>query len=264
VSILLNGSAQTIGIIAAVNRNSIIRNCGVYSSSGITINGNHYSINVAGISSTPDGNISSTIENCYVSMNITVTNSGTHINIQGVGGSFYNTNITNCYYIGNITSTGYYAYTHGIGSPFVEKSYSAGSITNNAGSSGYTDASGITEGLTASNSVTLMRSINLTNSTNYSRIQASCWGNSASITLTNNYAYSGMLLNGSPVTSNNANSINGLDKTAAQLKQQSTYEDGLGWDFDEVWEMGPPEYPFPILKWQNGVVKLPPGFSVIQ
>jgi hypothetical protein len=72
-----------------------------------------------------------------------------------------------------------------------------------------------------------------------------------------------MLLNGSTVTGNDSNSRQGLDKTATELKQRATYETGLVWDFANVWEMGPSSYPFPILKWQNGVVKLPPGFSVI-
>jgi hypothetical protein len=59
--------------------------------------------------------------------------------------------------------------------------------------------------------------------------------------------------------------VNGLGKTAAQLTSRSIYETGLGWDFAAVWEMGPPEYPYPILKWQKGTIPvLPPGFELIE
>jgi uncharacterized repeat protein (TIGR02543 family) len=258
-----NSSAQYIGIIAGVHKNSVIRNCGVYSQSGITVNGTGtYHLDVAGISfaiAPLAGNIPSIIENCYVSMNIAVTNGGTHIKVCGITSTA--NIIRNCYYIGNITGTGQYAELFGISfeADVVEKSYSAGTITNNASSSSYTCTAGIGRDNSMSNCVTLMERIDHVNGTNYARIQPVNF----SATLSNNYAYSGMLVNGATVSSNDPNSQNGLDKTAAQLKQRSTYEDGLGWDFDDVWEMGPSSYPFPILKWQNGVVKLPPGFTVI-
>jgi uncharacterized repeat protein (TIGR02543 family) len=258
-----NGSAQWIGIIAGAHKNSVIRNCGVYSQSGITVNGtgtNH--LDVAGISFgiyPTDGNRSSIIENCYVSMNMTITNGGTHITTSGITSR---TNIVrNCYYIGNLTGTGQYAEVFGVSfeADVVEKSYNAGTVTNNASSSSYTSTAGIGREHSISNCVTLMERIDHVNGTNYARIQSANF----SATLTNNYAYAGILVKGATVTSNDANSKNGLDKTAVQLKQRSTYESGLGWDFNNVWEMGPSSYPFPILKWQNGVVKLPPGFTVI-
>jgi uncharacterized repeat protein (TIGR02543 family) len=261
-----NGTGQYIGIIAGAHRNSVIRNCGVYSQSGIIVNNSTgtYHLDVAGISFgmyRENGNISSIIENCYVSMNMAVTNGngGTHITASGITSR---TNIVrNCYYIGNLTGTGQYAelFSVSFDSEVVEKNYSAGTITNNASSSTYTRTAGIGGHNSMSNCVTLIERIDHVYGTNYARIQTAY----ASSTLTNNYAYAGMLLNGATVSSSDANSQNGLDKTAAQLKQRSTYEDGLGWDFDDVWEMGPSSYPFPILKWQNGVVKLPPGFSVI-
>jgi hypothetical protein len=212
-----------------------------------------------------EGNVSSIIENCYVSMNITATYGGTHLIIGGI--SFCSTTtittISNCYYIGNITGTGGYVELFGISQRGItQMSYSAGIITNNGSdSSSYTHTSGIgrNDSNSIRNSVTLVQEINLSRSTsNYARISPA-----TTATLTNNYAYAGMLVKGATVTSNDPNSRNGLDKTAAQLKQRSTYESGLGWDFADVWEMGPAEYPFPILKWQNGDVKLPPGFSVI-
>jgi len=253
-----NSTGQLIGIIAGIHKNSVIRNCGVYSSSVLVINGaSGRSVEFGGIScGAKEGNVSSIIENCYVSMNITATYGGTHLCIGGISFSGIGT-IKNCYYIGNIKGNGVFTDLHGIdsydGSGTIQGSYSAGTIINNATSPGGSSGIGRSD---ISNCATLMEQINMAIGSSYvKRI--------SSTTFANNYAYSGMLLNGATVTSSDPNSQNGLDKTAAQLKQRSTYEDGLGWDFDTVWEMGPSSYPFPILKWQNGVVKLPPGFRVI-
>jgi len=262
-----NSSGQHLGIIAGGHKNSIIRNCGVYSTSGIVINGtSNYHVSFGGISNSRVKDNNSLIENCYVKMNITVTNAGTHIVVGGIVNNNSNI-IKNCYFIGNITGTGQanadlHGLTAGEDASTVTMSYSIGKIINNATTSGYTSASGLGRHGTINNCATLMESINVTANSNYARIQRD--HHSSFSSLSNNYAFSGMLLNSSTVTSNNADSIHGLDKTAAQLKQRSTYEDGLGWDFDDIWEMGPAHYPFPILKWQNGVVKLPPDFTVIQ
>jgi len=260
ISISSNGS-KYIGIIAGAHKDSVIRNCGVYSLSEIIINdtsGGWNFLNISGISSR-DENSSSIIEHCYVVMNIRATFGGDHLLVGGITVS--TGIIKNCYYIGNITGNGVYLDLNGVARYYntLEKSYSAGTMTNNASYSNYTTTSGIglSDG-TISNCATLMEQIYQAIGTGYARISPS-----TSSTLTNNYAYSGMLLNGATVTSNDPNSQNGLDKTAAQLKQRSTYESGLGWDFTNVWEMGPSSYPFPILKWQNGVVKLPQGFNVI-
>jgi len=253
--ISVSGNSQNIGVIAGRHKNSVIRNCGVYSQSGITITGSsNYVIQFAGISTHVEAD-ASIIENCYVSMNITITNGGTHINAAALA---WGTVVKNCYYIGAITSTCEYSHLMGIQSQDTQMSYTAGKLINNAIGAGYTSAQSFGGG-SIINSVTLMDQIYAAASTSYAkRIDT----NPAS-TLANNYAYSGMLVNGATVTSSDANSQNGLDKTAAELKQRSTYESGLGWDFTNVWEMGPSSYPFPILKWQNGVVKLPQGFTVI-
>ena len=257
-----NSSAHHIGIIAGVQKRSVIKNSSVYSSSGIVINGGSgRALNFGGISAS-NGDEAGIVENCYVSMNITATYGGTHLLIAGIAMS-YSVTIKNCYYIGNITGTGGLANIHGVGcvQGYAQKSYSAGTITNNASDSFYTSTSGIAHEGPITNCATLIEEINLTYSTShYGRIRDDY---DITATLTNNYAYSGMRLNGSPVTSSAPNSQNGLDKTAAELKQRSTYETGLGWDFNNVWEMGPSAYPFPIFKWQNGVVKLPQGFKVI-
>ncbi len=62
----------------------------------------------------------------------------------------------------------------------------------------------------------------------------------------NNYGGVDIRIKNQTVTSGNANSQHGLDKTDAELKTQKTYED-LGWDFGEVWEMDT-ETGYPALK----------------
>ena len=86
-------------------------------------------------------------------------------------------------------------------------------------------------------------------------------------TLANNIVFNNMLVNGATVSdaaSAPENHGNGLGKTAAQFASQSTYETGLGWDFAAVWEMGPSDYPYPILQWQNRAVPVPPGFERLE
>jgi hypothetical protein len=245
-------------------KDTSIVNCAVYSSNGITVNGSSfYCINVGGISGENTGT-NNIIENCYVAINITVTHGGTHIQAGGISPNVSGV-IRNCYYAGTITGTGTYANLHGItvSSHQTQNSYSAGSIVNNNSGASYSSSSGVIRNGYSSNSAAIMASIIHTNNANHARIQKHP-DTSVQIILTNNYAWSGMTLNGSAVTSGDANGVQGLDKSAAQLKQRSTYETGLGWDFDTVWEMGPPSYPFPILQWQNGAVHIPQGFTVIE
>ena len=259
-----NNSTQNVGIIAGSTTGSVIKNCGAYSQTGIIINGSSgRAVQFGGISGYGDGD--AIIENCYASMNITVTYGGTHNIISGIAG-WSESVIRNCYYAGNIIANGLYADVHGIGSgqpAIIEKSYSTGTITNNATGSGFTTASGIGPIGSISYNVTMMEQIDIANYAGFAkRIQ--CHSGSDPVTLSNNYAFAGILLDGATVNSSDPNGQNGLDKTAVQLKQRSTYESGLGWDFNNVWEMGPASYPFPLIKWQKGLVKLPPGFNPIE
>ena len=98
--------------------------------------------------------------------------------------------------------------------------YSSGSITGNAeyagGLVGYNES-------TVENSVSALSSIKALNA---SRVIA--YGSRGS----NNYANRSMSLNGNTITSSDANSNNGLDKTMEELNQQTTYT-ANGWDFSE-------------------------------
>jgi hypothetical protein len=180
--------------------------------------------------------------------------------------------IQDCFAAGSLASAGASGqFTAGIDvSGGINKSYFAGTVENKQLSSyrivvgiGGTD---MPDGsLQTTNSASLAHSISGTNAARIS-IQYHNSGSQLYPQLTNNYAFSGALVNGvtvSDAATSPQNDINGLGKTAAQLKQRSTYETGLGWDFDNVWEMGPANYPYPILKWMNGVVPIPEGFTVI-
>ena len=56
-------------------------------------------------------------------------------------------------------------------------------------------------------------------------------------TYQNNLACADITVNGQSVNDGAANNKNGQNKSADELKQQSTYED-IGWDFTNVWTMG--------------------------
>jgi hypothetical protein len=165
--------------------------------------------------------------------------------------------LEDCYHNGNIfalSESGANKITGGIcaSGGDVSRSYSSGSIVS--GGAGYT--AGISAG--SSGTVTNSAVLNL----------ALSGGSPARIggaTATVNYALNTMVVNGFVITdgANPQNDANGLGKTTAELKQQSSYETGLGWNFTDVWEMGPAQYPYPILKWQKGQVDLPDGYGLM-
>jgi hypothetical protein len=162
----------------------------------------------------------------------------TFLRLGGVAGENYNT-ITMCYATGKINGVagGYAHYTGGI----VGFPDSGSSITNSA----------------ALNST-------IVGAVTSSRIIPEREGTDIH---TSNIAFGAMLVNDAytiDAETDPQNDINGLGKTAAQLKQRAAYETGLGWDFANTWEMGSGNYPYPLLKWQNGVVHTGADFEAIQ
>jgi hypothetical protein len=68
--------------------------------------------------------------------------------------------------------------------------------------------------------------------------------------LTNNIANEDMEVNGDPIPPGSVDtSVNGADKSSADLELQSTYT-ALSWDFSTVWKMSGDSPSRPILKWQ--------------
>lgn len=65
-----------------------------------------------------------------------------------------------------------------------------------------------------------------------------------------NYAFADMLVNGAAVTDGTVTNKNGLNKTATELKTETTYagDNDLYWYLGVTWTMGNGNYPLPILK----------------
>jgi hypothetical protein len=70
--------------------------------------------------------------------------------------------------------------------------------------------------------------------------------------LTNNYASAELKVNGAPVSGGTAGDVSGLDKTLAELKQQSAYST-LTWDFAD-WTIRDNEKSMPYLPYQSAPV----------
>jgi hypothetical protein len=157
----------------------------------------------------------------------------------------------------------------------ISRSYAAGKITNHVGSGGSATTTSRVGGITTninsaimvSQSAALNPLVSNSGSSEVSVVNRIIGPTGGTYQLTGNIAFGGMTVNGLGLIdaeTDPAADINGLGKTAAQLKQRATYEIDLGWDFDTIWEMGPAEYPYPVLKWQNGTIQIPEGFTSIQ
>jgi hypothetical protein len=203
------------------------------------------------------------IELSYASgaVNANVSGEGSTGGLAGAAGGL----IRDCYASGAASSTGAGSqYIGGLGGDFngtIERSYASGTVSSSGG--GILRTGGLVGNSYAGiGTISASAALNQSVGTGTSRRVTG----SSALTLANNYAFQGMTVNGGTVGDTMPtpeNHIDGLGKSASELKQQSAYQAGLGWDFTGVWEMGPPAYPYPILKWQNGVVHIPSGFTVI-
>jgi hypothetical protein len=274
LSVSINGTfavTLSVGGIAGGGTGSVIRKSGYFGT--LTASGGYGTLNIGGI--TGEGG---TIEECYVMADINVPSSQTLL-AGGIAGSA--SLIRNCYAYCRIDviSTSAYHFIGGIlGRAYnnaVEKSYAAGSLKLSG--TGVRPVGGIAGGgnvsetpFRISSSASLMKSLTTNDSILAGRIGMARNLDGSPNTdisgLQGNIAFNGMFVNGFTVAdalSSPENDANGLGKTAAQLKIQSTYETGLGWDFATVWEMGPSSYPYPVLKWQNAI-PVPPAFEILE
>jgi hypothetical protein len=194
------------------------------------------------------------IANCYVTGNI----SGTMHNIGGIVGYMTGGTIINSYSTANVNSS--VGNVGGIVGDILDgtitNSYSMGNISGTSSISGIV---GIIYGSSAT--ITNNAAINpLVTSNNFvNRIVATING-SIVPTVSNNFALDTMIVTGNA----NGNGNAGTDKTATELRTQSTYSDpvngdglgGLGWKFgnDEAnpWKMDPTKNDgLPYLYWEN-------------
>jgi len=188
------------------------------------------------------GDNEGTIQNCYVTGSVR----GTTV-VGGIAGYAGYDNgartIQNCYFIGSVTGTGnnvggIAGYITGFG--YIQNSYATGSVTGN----GYY-VGGIlgNENGFLQNCVALNESVTSSTSTP-GRISRS------TSSLYNNYAWSDMSVNGSPVTNNiGLTTGNGADITTAEARTETKWTDsgrwsnygseygrGNAWNFNTVWK----------------------------
>jgi hypothetical protein len=197
---------------------------------------------------------SAEISESYTVGLVTHTNSASGASVYTAGLANGGT-IEDCYHNGTIRASGANLQTLGLGGTSISRSYTAGSIINNGAGS----ASGLSNGAAVSDSAALNLAV--------SGVAAGRVSGDSGGVFTNNYARTTMLINGyfiADAASNPQNHQNGLGKTTAELQSQSVYETGMGWDFDNVWEMGPSSYPYPLLKWQQGAVDLPDAYGRVE
>ncbi|MDR0866831.1 MAG: YDG domain-containing protein [Candidatus Symbiothrix sp.] len=154
-----------------------------------------------------DGTISSSVRAGTTAPPVTLSTSAY---AGGICGYAVNVKVTNCYNTGNLSS-----------SPLANGSGYAGGIC------GY--FSGIQA--TISNSFSANTVITNTDSSNSGRIATGTG------TIVNCYALSSLKINGSTVSSTNANGKDGKDETLTSFKTQIWNVNNLNWNFSTVWTM---------------------------
>lgn len=157
-------------------------------------------------------NSGSTLQNCFFQGNVKQVNNG--YDSGGIVGridtndSNHPAYIKNCYTVGSIINGG----------------YDVGGIIGN--SRGY-------GAQYVQNCVALHTNVN---GGNVGRVSGFYFNQ----TLTNNYAASLMLVNGSAVVNGTTTDRSGQNVSALTSKTQAFYQNNLGWDFTNVWKMSDP------------------------
>jgi hypothetical protein len=211
--------------------------------------------------------ISSSITNCYNAGKVfssppTSATRAMWSTAGGIGGYFGGV-ITNCYNIGEVSSYSNSGGINGCGGGTISNCYNMAAISTSSLSSDYsTPYSGGISGFSSEiiqNCFVVDSQIKAVDSY---RISVSG--------IYNCYADKNITLNGSTVSSNDANSKDGKDATLANFQTQSWIQANLPWNFQTVWEMSTVNDPvhkgLPILKGMDNVVGIPairPEASVV-
>jgi hypothetical protein len=199
------------------------------------------------------GFVRGTVKNSYSTGNI--TSSDVYQSLAGGIAGYVDGNIENSYSTGNITSSASDdSYAGGIAGKVdgnIENSYSTGNITSSSsgayqsyvgGIVGYVN--GTIENCAAINPI-------ITTGGYIGRVFGYLYSSGSFI---NNFANSGMLLNGA--TTNIDNDENGTGRTLSLFRNRTIYETDLGWEFgddsDHPWTMPQPDGSgYPLLYWQT-------------
>ncbi len=240
-----DASTEQIGLFRHLS--GTIKNLGIENAS---INGN---ANVGGFAGKIQGG---TIENCYISNSYIegrdhVGSLAGQLERGDNGGGL----IQNCY----SSSTVYSREFQGGGLVGVsEGSDPAGRIANCYFSGLLTvknsnRAGGIVALKNNASALTIQNCVNLAEEVNCgARYRIASINGTANATFTNNYALSTHTFTDSG--SANVTAENGTDVTASKAKTKAFYQNDLGWDFDQTWEML--EAGYPVLKIQQKPVKV--------
>jgi hypothetical protein len=255
----VNSDDAGTGGITGSNSGTIYR-CSV--SGEVVASGPAGRLNCGGITGTNSGS-GAVIEQCFTnasSIRFSLISGTGYAYIGGIAGFNINGKIRNCYSRATIRGYNDYAYSGGIVgrnryTGTIDSSYFSGTLTSGNTVSGLVGTNVDNNQSTIKNSVALCESVPAQYTNTSHRIAS---GNSSK--LENNYALNTMTIyisvdsNPTMATvadSSAANSLNGKNKTAEELRQQSFWTTTLGWDFANVWTMGSGDYPYPVLQWQN-------------
>ncbi len=223
----ITGSDAYRGLFGYVNSGAAVRNVGV---SG-TIAGSSY---VGGIA----GRNSGTIENCYFTGIITATGHyiGSIAGYNGIGGT-----VQNSYNTGAVSGAKYAGGIVGYNTAKVENCYNTGTVSS------YTPSA--TGGITGYNAGSVENSVSLLGSeVKNCSIISSYSGRVAGVnsgTLSNNYAYNGMVENNYAAAGNMVSRKNGADINTVQWGSFLWWTGTAGWD-DAIWDfsdVGAVSYP---------------------
>ena len=252
-NIWISMDSENVGFFGAVGGNVTIKRLAIIIADGKRITGTSNVGILTGLSTAVEGNKQTQIEEVYVAGN--VESKGNLVGAIVGRNNNQNISIVNCYVKGNVFATadgvgGIMGSSYGACTTLIDKCYVLNNIqVDGGGSTGgilgtvsAPDASIEQMNATISNCVAINKTITVRDATP-SRIFA--WAKQDKITLSNNLAFSGCIINDAPFSSTDANGKNGQDKDAEELAIQSTYD---GWDFESVWTLGNEAYQLPVLK----------------
>ncbi|MCL2225058.1 MAG: metallophosphoesterase [Defluviitaleaceae bacterium] len=127
---------------------------------------------------------------------------------------------------------------HAEGTSRIERTYAMGNVTTSATATGNTiNAGGIAGQLAVGNTVANSFALNrFVFGTNVTHPVIGWVPGFALPNLTNNFAYEGMVYGQPTMNVQRDPRWWGESKTLAEARMQSTFQNGLGWDFDTVWQ----------------------------
>ncbi len=192
------------------------------------------------------------VVDCFAKGNVSGTGSGT--DFGGLVGDSWSS-IINCYASGNVIAPNNMWVGGLVGSiidEVISDCYVSGTIVGrSAGNCLVGGIAGEITNTTISNCVVASPSI--TAGTSVFRIVAEVTGAS---TIENTFAWESMLVNGVLITNGTASNQNGLNKTLAELRTQTTYQPGQNWDFTTKWNIWENKS-YPYFTWQSAPVYNP-------